>query len=527
MDSSLPQEEAKGDEVPSNDAPYSDDSGQVNNQTPEENKNEEEEGKAESITNSITNNLLPAPTESEKDNNNIEKSDTNLDNSEQINNPTSEENNKEEEGKAESITNSIANNLLPAPDESENDNNKIDDEANKEDDNNSNQNNENDQIDNDRNDETNSENKTDNEDNNNKNKPEEEVNNDENSMMNFSQTFSDEDVQYAFDQMYENGKTPETSMFPQLLQVIFREKANAIDNQNYDRAKKLEHMISSINRESDSYSYSYSMTPESQSRYLNDRDSRLHQQLEDTKAKYKVKLDNHTKDCENRMQQLQEKQQLEVNELKTKYQDPSFLMRFNRPSQQLLSMRKCERKLALARKYEEARQIKRLADNQQKREEKEMQDAVQQSMQSEYVKLIEKQKRDMDRMLQFDKKMEKEIKVAKQKELTPIKRAIHQTAIKKINNEAKRPVFYPLSSSSLSSTSNFSFSLGSKNYNPELARDSMAKNQTLPTPRTLSKMKLLKIQNKVELNVEPIDDSTFAKLEQMNQRRVKSLLPKL
>lgn len=525
MDSSLPQEEAKEDEIPSNDAPNLGDSGQVNNQTPEENKNEEEEGKAESITNSIASNLLPAPTESEKDNNNIEKSDTNVDNSEKINNPTSKENNKEDVEKAESITNSIADNLLTAPVESEN-NNKIDDEENKEDDNNSNQNNEDDQIDNERNDETNSENKTENEDNN-KNKPEEEdINNDENSMINFSQTFSDEDVQYAFDQLYENGKIPETSMFPQLLQVIFREKANAIDNQNYDRAKKLEHMISSINRESDSYSYSYSMTPESQSRYLNDRDSRLHQQLEDTKAKYKVKLDNHTKDCQNRMQQLQEKQQLEVSELKTKYQDPSFLMRFNRPSQQLLSMRKCERKLALARKYEEARQIKRLADNQQKREEKEMQDAVQQSMQSEYIKLIEKQKRDMDRMLQFDKKMEKEIKVAKQKELTPIKRAIQQTAIKKINNEAKRPVFYPLSSSSLS-TSNFAFSLGSKNYNPELARDSMAKNQTLPTPRTLSKMKLLKIQNKVELNVEPIDDSTFAKLEQMNQRRVKSLLPKL
>ena len=55
----------------------------------------------------------------------------------------------------------------------------------------------------------------------------------------------------------------------------------------------------------------------------------------------------------------------------------------------------------------------------------------------------------------------------------------------------------------------------------------MAKNQTLATPRTLQKIQLLKDRNKVELNVEPIDNSTFAKLEQMNARRVKSLLPKL
>lgn len=568
MDSSSihPQEEAKGDEIPSNNDQQNNQNNDSNLNNSEQNNNntasednklsEEEKGQVEEITNSIANNLLPSSignesnenkiennpnndgeknsesenkddnndqnNEKEQNDNNLEKDETNNNEIEQIEKIEKEETNDEKE-KTENETNN-ENRDNASENEANNEKEKDENETNKE--NEPNEDLEKNETNNEseHKEDENNEDKDKEKENNDENKTDEE-NKKENAILHFSQTFSDEDVQHAFDQMYENGKTPETSMFPQLLQVIYREKANAIDNQNYDRAKKLENMITSINRENDSYSYSYSMTPESQNRYLNDRDSRLQQQLKDTNAKYKVKLDHHTEDSEARMRQLQEKQQQEVDELKAKYQDPSFLKRFNRPSQQLISMRKCERKLALARKYEEARQMKRLADNQQRREEKEMHDAAQQSMQQEYAKLIEKQKKDMDKLLQFDQKMEKEIKVKKQKEISPIKKAIRQTAIRKINNEVKRPAFYPISSSALSSP--FSYSLNARNYNPELARDTTAKNQSLATPRTLQKIKLLKDQNKVELNIEPIDNSTFAKLEQMNARRVKSLLPKL
>lgn len=520
--SSNPQNEVKGDEIQLNEDKKDNDKGDtslgesqenITDPSLEENKNSEK-GEIETITNSITDGLLPTSNEINKIEENNDKLD-NQDNEHKENDDSIKINDSTDQ------TSENANlNNEDEKTETTGDNNQSDENANLTSDETKIENNDNDDSKNDNKDDASKENNENHieeedieEDNSNKN---------DDSMLHFSQTFSDEDVQYAFNQLLENNKLPESSMFPQLLQLIYREKTDAIDNQDYDRAKKLENMITSINRENDNFALSYSITPDNQSRYLNERDSRLHQQLQDTKAKYKVKLDHHTESCEFRLRQLQEKQQKEVNDLKAKYQDPSFLTRFNRPSQQLLNLRRCERKLALAKKYEEARQIKRIADNKQQQEEKEMQEAAQQSMQSEYVKLIEKQKKDLDRLMQFDKKMEKEIKTAKHKEISPIEKAIKQTAIRKANNEAKRP-FYSLSSSALASTS----PLNAKNYNPELARDVMAKNQTLATPRTMNRIKMLKIRNKVELNVEPIDNSTFAKLEQINARRMKSLLPKL
>ncbi|OHT11912.1 hypothetical protein TRFO_18498 [Tritrichomonas foetus] len=326
-------------------------------------------------------------------------------------------------------------------------------------------------------------------------------------ILQFTPFYSEEEVDNAFKDLMKYKRVPDTNMFPQILQRIYREKTDAIDNQDYDRAKQLENAITLINKENDSMAYE--TLYDNQNRYIAERESRLHQKLHDTKIKYKVKMDRHLENCEFRLRQLKEKHQREVNELKVKYQDPNFLRQFNRPSQNLLNLRRNERKLALAKKYDEARRIKRMADSLQSKEELAMKEVTHQSMQNEYLKLVEKQQQEMEKMVAFDKKTEKEIEIAKIKELTPIETAIKQTAVRKAETESRQ-------NSSVS-----------KGYNPVYARDVVAKNQSVATPRTMQKLKKIRDNHAVELKVSPIKDSTFSRLENLNKKMMKSKLPKL
>lgn len=346
----------------------------------------------------------------------------------------------------------------------------------------------------------------------------------QNQLFTITTTYSDEAIQSAYDHLIDFDEIPDSSMFSQILQKAHREKLAAINSQDYDKAKRIEEIINLINRENDSVAFQAPYN--SETRYLHEREVRLQQRFRDTKVKYKSKLEKHTENSEFRLQQLKDKHQKEIDDLRTKYQDPAFLRTFNRPSKQLITMRKSERKLALAKQYEEARKVKILADREQQHQERKMQETAKQSMQNEYIKLIDRQQRETEKMMEFDKKTVSDIQTAKHKELSPIKVAIRQTAVRRANSEQSRQAFH--SSTATDSNPKFSSSvLAAKHYNPMIAKDISSKSQRMPTPRTMLKMKMIRDRNTVELKVDPIQNSTFDKLEQISQRKFQSLLPKL
>ena len=316
-----------------------------------------------------------------------------------------------------------------------------------------------------------------------------------------------DEINAAYNELLNDKKIPEKRMLPYLLQKINHEKMDAIDNQNYDLAKQLEELTTLINHEIENASYEAAQ--DAQKKYLNERESTLKQKLYDAETKYNNRLQKHKETIESKLKQLEEKHQQEINELKAKYQDPNFLNRFNKPSQQLVKLRKNEHQLAHDKNYNEARKVKKLADALQKKEQQEMQKIVYKSMQNEYIKLIDHHDQEKNRLIEFEKRMKDDIQAAKSKEITPIQQAIKQTTVRKSLNE-NRP--------------NSSFS---KTYNPLLARGSTIKSQNIVTPRTLLKMKNMRNKTIVDLKVKPVNNSAFSKVEQINQRMNRSKLPKL
>lgn len=207
-------------------------------------------------------------------------------------------------------------------------------------------------------------------------------------------SFTDDEIAEAWHNFQETRAIPGIEMKDYVILYVKQLSDEAIEIEDYDLAQKLEDDIKAFNAAfSKTYEEAPSTTP---SLVLESRLEEVKQQKMIFEYEYEQKL-NRVKERENRkLEQLEERQEEERCQFESRCQNPEFLQRFSKPSASLLQMWRIQKRLALAHDFEGAKEMKTRADELQKKETEEAQRRAILSVQQNYEKLIEKQKRELE-----------------------------------------------------------------------------------------------------------------------------------
>jgi hypothetical protein len=204
---------------------------------------------------------------------------------------------------------------------------------------------------------------------------------------------------------------------------------------------------------------------------------------------------------------LNDRQTRELAEFRKRYREPAVLKRFSRPSRELLSLRRAERKLALTKEYEEARRTKALADALQRREEAQMRLLLEREIEVEFQKLTDAHRVQRQNLAAYEQRLRADLETQRAREIRPLESSMRQIALKKNEPANRKLMAMQLISSA-----------------PYGRLDDGTRSCTLPTPRTQQKMQDYRGGKLVEMAVKPVSDAAFDRLQQREKR---GKLPKL
>lgn len=147
--------------------------------------------------------------------------------------------------------------------------------------------------------------------------------------------------------------------------------------------------------------------------------------------KWDTKINAFIQEVEQQEEELQDKQDEEIEEFIARWKDPVFLRPFGKPSPKLLQLREQERAMAVSRMYAQAKEMKAYADKLQREETQAAQARINSQMSIERSKLSAKHEKEMDTLRTYKERMLKSMENDKARELRPIKTALAQIKSKK------------------------------------------------------------------------------------------------
>ena len=301
---------------------------------------------------------------------------------------------------------------------------------------------------------------------------------------------TDEQVEEALEELRTNKKRPRKAIAEYVMARINRDKVDALYNRDYDKAEECDRLAAIISQKE---------AEEQQQKVQTDWTCDLEERSNEIQDKYKQRMDYWKtrlmctdKECESKISELQSVQLQEVNEFKAKWQSEEFVRQFNKPSVRLLQLRDIEKKLALQRKYTEAKQMKKMADDVQKQEERDIQRQLQEKMRSDFTKLRQRHKSEIAKLERFYSEQEQDIRLKMKRELDSLEKAMKAMEMKQ-NAPVKRRYYTP---------------------KPRAADDmtSLEPTSTIPTPRTLQRFTQYRNERNGVLRIAPMDEATMSRL---------------
>ena len=301
---------------------------------------------------------------------------------------------------------------------------------------------------------------------------------------------SEREIEEALEELRTNKKPPRKSIADYVMARINRDKVDALYNSDYDKAEECDMMAAIIaqqatkeNKERAAYDLSCD---------LEERSNEIQDKYKQRSEYWKTRLMCNEKECDAKVAELQALQREEVNEFKAKWQSEDFMRQFNKPSVRLLQLRDIEKKLALQRKYTEAKQMKKMADDVQKQEERDIHRQLQEKMRNDYNKLRQRHKSEIAKLERFYEEQEQDMRLKMKRELDGLEKAMKAMEMKQ-SAPVKRRYFTPKA---------------------RFADDTFVNEptSTIPTPRTLQRFAQYRNERNGGLRIAPMDDATMSRL---------------
>lgn len=233
---------------------------------------------------------------------------------------------------------------------------------------------------------------------------------------------SDDEIYNAMIRLIELGEIPPVEKRKQVIYMLKREGVNAMVNEEYDKAQKME--------EAQFYLRDYLQAD------LNQKKTEFSQNAIETKirdAQYELKTESDEWDellraykerQSNERGKLLQRHKEEQEKFSEKWTQHSTLIPFNKPSSQLIQLRKMQKNLALTKNFAEAKAIKLRAEELQRQETIEAEKKIKQAIWTSYQTLKEKQKRELDCFDEHTRKNSDFIVLKKQELIEPIQKLI-------------------------------------------------------------------------------------------------------
>lgn len=293
-----------------------------------------------------------------------------------------------------------------------------------------------------------------------------------------------DEVEEMLDGLLKNGTLPSSESREPVLNLINRKKVSALFSADYESAEVYENAaISIIENEVQS---AKDHKDHHQEELRNYRNNSLQQKMDDTEKKYKDQIKKNSEECERRLKEAETRHNEEIEQFKENWKNPEYIKQFSKPSSLMLNMRYIEKKLALAKRYGDAINQRKLGDQQQQIEQENLRKTLEIQMKTDYLKMRERHKNEIEKIEGHYDGLNQGLKDRMNREIKSIKFAMTQ------NNLVKQP--------------------DQMRQKWKMAGTLKTAQTSLPTPRTKKKFDQYKYERSATLVVTPFDDSTLSKL---------------
>ena len=236
--------------------------------------------------------------------------------------------------------------------------------------------------------------------------------------------YTDEELKKMVDKMLTTKKSPDLEAIPAMKQYVEGQMREAVLAQRYDYGAKMEladEMMNQFLECDDTAAQKEKIRKEAEDKLLETKG-----RMEELKREYEERLSKLKSDQNNRIMELENEHQKQVDEFEKKWADPNFTSQFNKPSQRLLNLRQIEQTLAIAKLFDRAKEVKLQADELQKRDVEEARRTAVVSMRKEFEVLDQKQKREMECLLQYAKRNVENLEMERDKRIRPLEQIVQR-----------------------------------------------------------------------------------------------------
>lgn len=300
------------------------------------------------------------------------------------------------------------------------------------------------------------------------------------------------EVEDSLESLMTRNIQPTEQLRDPVMQLINRKKLDALIQRDYDLAEKYEQTASTLQKSGDDLLFE--RNERIRKLTIDDRSDSISEKIKNVQQKYNKKIDDIKTERKTSIENLQSQHEIENSQFRQKWQDPNFLSKYKHPSQELIQLRLMEKRLALSKFYDEAKEKKIWADKQQKIEEKQMQTVIEGEMKKEFFRMKDSQYLQLKKLTDHYDSLIKSLELQKNKEIQSMQYALKQMEVKKntVPNRKLHTIPQELCQMNNNDTDT---SLTAK-----------------MSPRTLSRLAQFRNEKKGKINVSPIADSAFSKL---------------
>lgn len=213
-----------------------------------------------------------------------------------------------------------------------------------------------------------------------------------------------DDYTRAYRDLINRGTIPPPEYQQDMCMQLRKETLNALVDQDYDLAAKLEDATNLLTstyvtqcRETEYNSYLTN---------VNSRISEIQQKINHENNKWNKIFNTFKAEQTKQREQLQQKHKDEMAQFEQNWGNAQYLMPYNKPSPQLLSMRKIQKSLALSKRFNDAKQVKERAEILQQQETEEAQRRAIAAMKNNYIAMMERQQKEMACFEEHEKRTE-------------------------------------------------------------------------------------------------------------------------
>lgn len=204
---------------------------------------------------------------------------------------------------------------------------------------------------------------------------------------------SEEELHAALDLMIQKGVLPDAEIRPEVINYARKLGSKKMLEESYDEAGEIDVaidiMFTSIEEDrikeeeiikaaelQSRFDHAISKKKETQDKYI--------EMINDEQNRYKEKYD-----------EIIKRHSLEIESFKDEWRNPDRVKTFNKPSSKLFQMRKQQKSMALLHDFQNAKQMKKMADQLEKQEADAALNRAKEAMKIEYQLIIERQQKEL------------------------------------------------------------------------------------------------------------------------------------